>query len=55
MNTREAADLAKLLDRVNELLCEFVVTTSVERQAVIKTELEEAVDKLKRTALSFQN
>ncbi len=55
MNAREAADVVALLDRIDELLRGFIRTQSEERQAAIKAELEEATDRLKRIALSFQN
>ncbi len=55
MNAREAADVVVLLNRIDELLREFMRTESEERQAAIKAELEEATDRLQRIALSFQN
>ena len=55
MNAREAADVVALLDRINELLREFMRAQSEERQATIKAELEEATNRLQRIALSFQN
>jgi len=54
MNAREANDLAELLDRINELLSEFMGAPE-ERQYAIRVELEEAKERLKRIALSFQN
>ncbi len=54
MNAREAKDLAEQLDRINELLSEFM-GASEERQYAIRAELEKAKERLKRIAFSFQN
>ena len=55
MNAREMAELAFLIERIDELLNQFVKETSPEPLSVLRAALVEATDKLKRIALSFQN
>jgi ElaB/YqjD/DUF883 family membrane-anchored ribosome-binding protein len=55
MNAQEMADLAALVDRIDNLLKQFVAETSPERLSVLRAEVTEATDKLKRAALRFQN
>ena len=55
MNTRDIAELTALLDRINELIEQLVEETSPERTALLRAEINEATEKLKRMAFSFQN
>ncbi len=55
MNKHQMGDLAELVERIDRLIHEYMQPSTVEHEAALKAELEEATDKLKRIALSFQN
>jgi hypothetical protein len=55
MNAWEMAGLAALVDRIDELLHQFVEEDLARAVTVLRAELLEATDKLKQVALSFQN
>jgi hypothetical protein len=55
MNTRDIAELTALIDHINELVEQLVKETSPERAALLGAEINEASEKLKRMAFSFQN
>jgi hypothetical protein len=55
MNKREMADLVELVERIDRLIHEYMQPSTVEHEAALTAELEEATDKLKRIALSLQN
>ncbi len=55
MNKREMADMVELVEKIDRLIHEYMQPSAVEHEALLRAELEEATDKLKRIALSFQN
>ena len=55
MNKREMADMVELVEKIDRLIHEYMQPSTAEHEAILRAELEEATDKLKRIALSFQN
>jgi hypothetical protein len=55
MNKREMADLRELLERIDRLLKEYLMTSSPDQLAVLEAEITAAKEKLKQIAASLVN
>ena len=51
---REAAQITALLERLNDLIVEFMAAPR-EREPALKAEIEEAKERIKRFAFHYQN
>ncbi len=53
MNKREMIDLRDLVDRIDRLLKEFLMTSNPDQLAILEAEITGYVEKLKRIAASL--
>jgi len=55
MNRRDMLDLGELLERIDQLINEYMRASTPERLAFLEAEITAAKEKLQRIAASFRN